>query len=96
MGEDKDGDGRVADDDDSETIEDVDRFRGLKTSKSRKRKARQRNVEQQHGGRESAGLPSMSEARRVRRIRSWARWMHGGEEEDLHIISRNIKSLYSS
>ena len=93
MGEDKDGDGRVADDDDSETIEDP---RGLKTSKSRKRKARQRNVEQQHGGRESAGLPSMSEARRVRRIRSWARWMHGGEEEDLHIISRNIKSLYSS
>lgn len=92
-GEDKDGDRRLADDDGSETIEDP---RGLKTSKSRKRKARQRNVEQQHGGRESAGLPSMSEARRVRRIRSWARWMHGGEEEDLHIISRNIKSLYSS
>ena len=90
MGEDEDGDGRVADDDD-------DAPGGLAPgmSKAQKRKARTRNVEQQHGGGDPT-LPSKASLRHERRIRSFARWGHGGEEEDLHIIYRNIEQLYSS
>ena len=98
MGEDEDGDGRVADDDD-------DAPGGLAPgmSKAQKRKARTRNVEQQHGGGDPT-LPSKASLRHERRIRSFARQGHElsqlcgtiGEEEDLHIIYRNIEQLYSS
>ena len=87
MSEDEDGDGTVADDDDGAPG-------GLAPgmSKAQKRKARRRNVEQKHGGSDPT-KPSRQE----RRIRSFARWAHGGEEEDLHVIyrKRTGMSLFS-
>ena len=91
MGEDEDGEGRVDDDD----FDDAPGGLAPGMSKAQKRKARTRNVEQQHGGGDPT-LPSKAALRHERRIRSFARQMHGGEEEDLHIIYRNIEQLYSS
>ena len=84
-------DAPVADDDD-----DVPGGLAPGMSKAQKRKARARNVEQRHGGRDPA-LPSQASLRQDRRFRSFLREVvHDGKEEDLHIIYRNIEQLYSS
>ena len=111
MSEDEDGDGRVAvvpsepvwqllndDDDDDEDAKGSEHTSGGLApgmSKAQKRKARARKVEQQHGGRDPT-LPSKASLRHERRFRNVARQWHGGKEEDLHIIYRNIEQLYSS